>query len=144
MSVAEMANPVVAAAAAEELMKPETVEEEKGVDEGGEDGDDDELEALRLAALNSIRPKKKAEAPPPPTTGFELKKHPVRNNLVAIVIPSEDDQVPTHSCTSQTSSYLSCTYSFTKWYLHFSRRRSKTNLRGMKSRKPVRRKTRWT
>ena len=103
-----MANPVVAAAAAEELLKPETVEEEKGVDEGGEDGDDDELEALRLAALNSIRPKKKAEAPP--TTGFELKKHPVRNNLVAIVIPSEEDQVPTHSCTSQSSSYLSFTY----------------------------------
>ena len=101
MSVAEMANPVAAAAAAEDLPKPEIEEEEeKGVDEdGGEgEGDDDELEALRLAALNSIRPKKKAEAPQPPQpTGFELKKHPVRNNLVAIVIPSEEDQVPTHS-----------------------------------------------
>ena len=96
MSVAEMANPVAAAAAAEDLLKPEIEEEEeKGVDEdGGEgEGDDDELEALRLAALNSIRPKKKAEPPLP--SGFELKKHPVRNNLVAIVIPSEEDQVHT-------------------------------------------------
>ena len=111
MSVAEMAN-----AAAEDLLKPEKVEEEeeeeKDADEGG---DDDELEALRLAALNSIRPKKKAEAPPPPQppTGFELKKHPVRNNLVAIVIPSEEDQVPTHSCIHNPpfllSQFHSCT-----------------------------------
>ena len=62
MSVAEMANPVAAAAAAEDLLKPEIEEEEKGAGEGG---DDDELEALRLAALNSIRPKKKVEVPPP-------------------------------------------------------------------------------
>ena len=85
MSVAEMANPV---ATAEDLLKPEIepAADERG-DEGGGD-DEDELEALRLAALNSIRPKKNTEL-----TGFELKKHPVRNNLVAIVIPCEDDQV---------------------------------------------------
>lgn len=48
MSVAEMAKPV---AAAEELLQPEKEEE----------NDDDELEALRLAALNSIRRKKVGE-----------------------------------------------------------------------------------
>ena len=141
MSVAEMANPVAAAAAAEDLLKPEKVEEEeeKDADEGG---DDDELEALRLAALNSIRPKKKVEVPPPqPSTGFELKKHPVRNNLVAIVIPSEDDQVPALNHATQSIPFV---YSLTKRYLNYPRRRSKTNLRGMKSRRPVRRTTRWT
>ena len=130
---------------AEDLLKPEIEEEEKGADDeaGGEGGDDDELEALRLAALNSIRPKKKVEVPPPPqpSTGFELKKHPVRNNLVAIVIPSEDDQVPALNHATQSIPFV---YSLTKRYLNYPRRRSKTNLRGMKSRRPVRRTTRWT
>ena len=91
MSVAEMANPV---AAAEDLLKPEIepAADGRGDEGGGDDEDEDELEALRLAALNSIRPKKNTEL-----TGFELKKHPVRNNLVAIVIPSEDDQVFTQA-----------------------------------------------
>ena len=83
MSVAEMANPV---AAAEDLLKPDI----EPAEEQGEE-EEDELEALRLAALNSIRPKKKTEP-----TGFELKKHPERNNLVSIVIPSAEDQVCSH------------------------------------------------
>ena len=60
ISMAEMTDPM---AAAEDLVKPDIEPEE---DEGDE-GDDDGLEALRLAALNSIRPKEKTEP-----TGFEL------------------------------------------------------------------------
>ena len=137
MSVVGMANPV---AAAEDLLKPDiepatAAVEGKGDDEGGED--DDELEALRLAALNSIRPKKNSEQP----TGFELKKHPVRNNLVAIVIPSEEDQVRTH-LVGRIKQFTG------NWrhlpYFNPHRLISKPRARGTRLRKPPQKRTSWT
>ena len=46
-----------------------------------EDGDDDELEALRMAALQSRKPKQKREQPT-----HTFKQHPERNNLTQIVL----------------------------------------------------------
>ena len=56
-----------------ELLKPDPpieIKAEEKVDE------EDELEALRLAALNSIKPKKST---------FKVQAHPVRSNLLSIV-----------------------------------------------------------
>jgi len=64
-------------ASVDDLLKPD---EEPAAGEG-QAGDDDDLEALRMAALNSIKPKK-------PT--YKLKKHPERSNLLAIVPVDED------------------------------------------------------
>ena len=64
--------------AALELLKPdpEPVEEQNQAEE-------DELEALRRAALMSIRPKK---------SNYKVQAHPVRQNLLSIV-PVEDEPV---------------------------------------------------
>ncbi len=64
------------ASAASNLIKPEPIDDEVAV-KVEQDDDDDDLEALRLAALNSMKPRKPK---------YELKAHPVRNNLVSIVI----------------------------------------------------------
>merc|ERR1712079_487602 len=48
------------------------------------DEEEDELEALRMAALASIKPKKPA---------YKVQAHPVRNNLLSIV-PVEDQGKP--------------------------------------------------
>ena len=45
-----------------------------------DDDDEDELEALRLAALQSRKPKKQEQP------AYTLKQHPSRNNLTQIVL----------------------------------------------------------
>lgn len=68
-----------------------------GVDKSGdllnyehdeEEEDEDELEALRMAALHSRKPKK-IEQP-----AYTLKQHPQRNNLTQIVLSGPPPSVP--------------------------------------------------
>jgi len=53
-----------------------------------EEEDDDELEALRMAALQSRKPKK------PEQPAYTLKQHPDRNNLTQIVLSGPPPSVP--------------------------------------------------
>ena len=57
-----------------------------------DEDDEDELEALRLAALQSRKPKK------PELPAYTLKQHPSRNNLTQIVLSGP--QPPGHQSKS--------------------------------------------
>ena len=64
-----------------ELLRPDPPLEQT---EAKDDGEDNELEALRMAALASIRPKK---------SSYKVQAHPVRSNLLSIV-PVEEKPKP--------------------------------------------------
>ena len=69
---------------------------DEGIDKSGdilnyehdeEEDDEDELEALRMAALQSRKPKKSDEP------AYTLKQHPQRNNLTEIVLERQPPPV---------------------------------------------------
>jgi len=63
-----------------ELLKPDPPLEQKAEAKIQDVGEEDELEALRMAAIASMRPKK---------SSYKVQAHPVRSNLLSIV-PVED------------------------------------------------------
>ena len=64
-----------------ELLKPDPpIDNDDSTENNAEEAD---LEALRQAALLSIRPKKSA---------FKVQAHPVRNNLLSIIPVEEDEE----------------------------------------------------
>lgn len=63
-----------------ELLRPDPPLEQKAEAKIQDVGEEDELEALRMAAIASMRPKK---------SSYKVQAHPVRSNLLSIV-PVED------------------------------------------------------
>ena len=67
-------------------------EDQLNYEHDDDNDDDDELEALRMAALQSRKPKTKPEQPE-----YTFKQHPDRNNLTQIVLsgpPPEPSRLP--------------------------------------------------
>jgi len=63
-----------------ELLRPDPPLEQNRAESKKDEGEEDELEALRMAAIASMRPKK---------SSYKVQAHPVRSNLLSIV-PVED------------------------------------------------------
>ena len=77
-----------------DLLKPDPVTEVNN-DEVEVKDEDEDLEALRMAALNSIKPKK--------PSGYVLQKHPVRNNLVSIVTVEPPEKKERNSVSASSA-----------------------------------------